>query len=411
MIEVDVLVIGAGPSGCVSAAIVHKNRLSVRVVEKEQFPRFVIGESLLPRCMEALEEADLLEAVKAKGFQEKFGAKFLRGDRVCDFSFEDHFTPGYSWTWQMPRADFDLTLATELQRKGVPVDFRHTVTAITFHDDHSITTLESADGKSYQIKARFIIDSSGYGRVIPKLFQLDQPSELPARQTYFAHLTDEKRLTFTEPNRITIVSVDEGVWAWIIPFANGSSSLGFVGDSGYFSRYNGSPAEILEALIEAEPNVSRRFKGQSYILPPRKLEGWSVTTQKFYGKGFVLTGNVTEFIDPMFSSGVTLAVVSGARAANIVVKKLSDFPYDWEEEYMKPTLSGVEVFRTFVKSWYDGTLPTIFFGAHLDYHFKRQICSVLAGYVWDQNNPFVTKHSKSLGVLAEFIRRQEGSEA
>lgn len=142
-------------------------------------------------------------------------------------------------------------------------------------------------------------------------------------------------------------------------------------------------------------------------MEPRKLEGWSVTTHKFYGDGFVLTGNVTEFLDPMFSSGVTLAVVSGARAAHIVVRKLQGLPIDWEEDYMKPTMLGVDVFRTFVKSWYDGTLPTIVFGPTLEHHFKKQICSVLAGYVWDETNPFVSKRDKALRNLAEFIRLQE----
>ncbi len=410
MIETDVLVIGAGPSGCVSAAILHKNGLKVRVLEKEQFPRFVIGESLLPRCMEALAEAELLDAVKARGFQEKYGAKFMRGDAVCDFSFEDHFSKGYTWTWQMPRAEFDLALATELQRKGVSVDFEHTVSGIDFYDEFSVISALDAKGQSYQIRARFIIDSSGYGRVIPRLLKLDRPSDLPSRQTYFAHLTDSKRSAFTEPNRITIVSLKPGVWAWIIPFSNGNSSLGFVAESQYFSDFKGSPTEILDALIRSEENIARRFKDQNLILEPRKLEGWSVTTEKFYGKGFVLTGNVTEFIDPMFSSGVTLAVVSGARAANIVVKKLNDLPHDWEEDYMKPTLNGVEVFRTFVKSWYDGTLPAIFFGQHFDYQFKRQICSVLAGYVWDQDNPFVSKHAKALTILAEYIERLDHSQ-
>src|ERR1044071_2429198 len=98
--KIDVLVIGAGPAGSISAAMIHKAGFNVRVVEREKFPRFVIGESLLPRCMEVLEDAGLLEAVKAKGFQEKFGAKFLKGDAVADFNFTEQFTKGWNWTWQ-----------------------------------------------------------------------------------------------------------------------------------------------------------------------------------------------------------------------------------------------------------------------------------------------------------------------
>src|SRR3977135_1112416 len=108
--QVDVLVIGAGPAGSVAASMIHQAGYSVRVVEREKFPRFVIGESLLPRCMEVLEEAGLLDAVKAKKFQEKFGAKFMKGDDVSDFNFREQFTNGWSWTWQVPRAEFDDAL-------------------------------------------------------------------------------------------------------------------------------------------------------------------------------------------------------------------------------------------------------------------------------------------------------------
>src|SRR5579864_4876791 len=104
--NVDVLVIGAGPSGTVAASIVHKAGFSVQIVEKLNFPRFVIGESLLPRCMEALEEAGFRDAVKAKKFQEKGGAKFVKDGKTCDYQFADQFTKGWTWTWQVPRAEF-----------------------------------------------------------------------------------------------------------------------------------------------------------------------------------------------------------------------------------------------------------------------------------------------------------------
>src|SRR5215204_606894 len=109
--KTDVLVIGAGPAGTIAASIVNKAGYSVRIVEKQKFPRFVVGESLLPRCMEALDEAGLLEAVKAKNFQQKSGAKFVWGDKLCDFSFEQQHTKGWTWTWQVKRAEFDKTLA------------------------------------------------------------------------------------------------------------------------------------------------------------------------------------------------------------------------------------------------------------------------------------------------------------
>ena len=407
-IETDVLVIGAGPSGCVSSSILHKNGFKVIVVEKEKFPRFVIGESLLPRCMEALDEADLLKAVEAKGFQQKFGAKFVRGEQICDFNFSDQFTKGWNHTWQVPRADFDQTLAEEVINKGIDLRFEHAVTHIEFFGSDSVTTIKDAEGELYQIKAKFIVDSSGYGRVIPRLFNLDKPSGQTVRKTMFAHTKDGNRDTFDEPNRIIIVVVEKEVWAWLIPFANGNTSVGFVGDPAFFDKFEGDHESKLRQMINYEAFIKKRFADQPFVFSPRVLEGWSVTTEKFYGDGFVLTGNVTEFLDPIFSSGVTLAVVSGARAANIVASKLRNEPYDWEKDFMEPTMKGVDVFRSYVNGWYDGTLHDIFFTKLDNMEIKNQICSVLAGYVWDEKNPFVKKHKTLLKTLANVIGIEQG---
>src|SRR6187549_3523814 len=144
--NVDVLVIGAGPAGTVAASIINKAGFKVKIVEKEKFPRFVIGESLLPRCMEAFEEAGFLPALKAQGFQQKFGAKFVNIDkRVMDFNFSDQFTKGWTWTWQVPRMDFDNVLATEVQKMGVPVEFQTAVTGIRFEGTDSTTTVTCPD--------------------------------------------------------------------------------------------------------------------------------------------------------------------------------------------------------------------------------------------------------------------------
>src|SRR5450432_1097519 len=149
--KVDVLVIGAGPAGTVAASIINKAGFKVKIVEKQKFPRFVIGESLLPRCMEALEEAGFLDVVKEKGFQEKFGAKFVKNGKTCDYFFADQFTPGWTWTWQVPRAEFDQTLADTVEKMGVPVDYETTVTAIAFNGSDSITTVIDKNGEPAQI--------------------------------------------------------------------------------------------------------------------------------------------------------------------------------------------------------------------------------------------------------------------
>ncbi len=401
--KVDVLVIGAGPSGTVAASIINKAGFSVKIVEKLKFPRFVIGESLLPRCMEALEEAGFLDAVKEKKFQEKFGAKFVKNGMVCDYFFADQFTPGWSWTWQVPRAEFDTVLADTVEKMGVPVSYETTVTGIEFNGSDSITTVEDTEGNLSQIEARFIVDGSGYGRVIPRLFNLDKPSDLPGRKTLFAHMNDTKRTMDDEPNRITIIVHQKGIWIWVIPFSNGNTSVGFVGEPGFFKNSEGKKEEQLRALLATEPYLAERFKDVEMLFEPRVLESWSTTSDRFFGDGFVLTGNVTEFLDPVFSSGVTLATVSSQMAAQLVIRKLNGETIDWNKEYSEPMMQGVNTFRSYVMAWYDGTLDKIFFAENTKPEIKSMICSVLAGYVWDENNPYVKNHNTALGKLARLI--------
>ncbi|MFT3932035.1 MAG: NAD(P)/FAD-dependent oxidoreductase [Chitinophagaceae bacterium] len=405
--SVDVLVIGAGPSGTVAASIIKQAGFSVKIVEKLLFPRFVIGESLLPRCMEALTEAKFVDAVKEKHFQEKFGAKFVKNGKICDYFFADQFTQGWSWTWQVPRGEFDKTLADTVEKMGVPVCYETTVTGIEFNGSDSVTTVEDKDGNQTKIKARFIVDGSGYGRVIPKLFNLDRPSTQPPRKALFTHTVDKKRSMDDEPNRITIVVHKPGVWVWIIPFSSGVTSLGFVGHPEFFKEYGGTNEEQLRALIATQPYFAERFKDVEFAFEPKVLESWSTTTDKFYGEGFVLTGNVTEFLDPIFSSGVTLATVSSQTAAQLVIRKLNGETIDWEKEYMEPTMQGVSAFRVYVEAWYDGTLDTIFFADNPVQEIKNKICSVLAGYVWDLNNDFVKNAKVSVTKLAKTIEARD----
>jgi len=404
----DVLVIGAGPAGSISASMIQKSGLRVHVVEKEKFPRFVIGESLLPRCMEALAEADFLDAVKAKNFQEKNGAKFMKGDDVSDFNFQDQFTDGWKWTWQVQRAEFDTALINAVERRGVPVEFETTVTDIKFLDDESsVTTVQKKDGTTKTITARFIIDASGYGRVIPRLFNLDKPSSLDPRKAVFAHVQDPNRNNFDEPNRIIAVIYAPGTWVWIIPFSTGTTSMGFVGSHDFFNNIPGDLTQQYKTLIDGNAYLKKRFGDVPFVFEPRKLEAWSATTDTFYGKGFVLTGNVTEFLDPIFSSGVMFATVSSNMASKLVIRKLAGEKVDWDKEYSEKIRQGVDVFRSYVMAWYDGTLDKIFFSKNPDPQIKKQICSVLAGYVWDQNNPYVKNHQAALTRLAKLIDLQE----
>ena len=402
--KVDVLVIGAGPAGSIATSMMHQQGLKVKVVEKEKFPRFVIGESLLPRVMDHLDEANLLEAVKKAGFQEKFGAKFVRGNEVCDFNFANQFTKGWTWTWQVPRADFDKILCDEIQKMGVEVEQETAVTNIVFNGTDSITTVVNKNGVEKQIEAKFIVDASGYGRVIPRLFNLDEPSNFDPRKTHFTHFKDLKRPEGVDGNRITVVVHEQRTWIWIIPFSNGNTSVGFVADPSFFNDFSEDPTQRMLEIIAKDEHTNSRFEGAEMMFTPRTIEGYAISTKKLFGDGFVLCGNATEFLDPVFSSGVTFAMESGNKAGKLVSKVLKGGEVDWQKEYTDYMMQGINTFRSYVSTWYEGDLHEIFFAEDSDPEIKKQICSVLAGYVWDLDNPFVKKHNTVIKTLAKVIR-------
>ena len=161
------------------------------------------------------------------------------------------------------------------------------------------------------------------------MFGLEKDSNLPSRQTLFTHYIDKNRdKVAQEPNRITVYVYNHNTWVWCIPFSNGVTSLGFVGFPDFFSTLTGTAEENIKYLVQSHPELNERFGDCEMAFEPMELKSWSATTDKFYGKGFVLTGNVTEFLDPMFSSGVTLASVSAQNAAHLVIKKLQKELYD-----------------------------------------------------------------------------------
>lgn len=410
--QTDVLIIGAGPAGSAAAAIIAKAGYQVIVAEQKMFPRFVIGESLLPRSMDLLESAGLLDAVNVQGYMVKKGAVFLREEEKADFDFSNQFTKGWDHTFQVPRDHFDENLIKTTEKLGATVLWEKSVQKVAFYADHSTVTLTDNNGMSEEIQAKFILDGSGYGRVLPRLLDLDTPSDLPLRESIFTHVTGDKRPSGDEEGKIWIVVVGHQAWAWVIPFSNGKTSIGIVANPDFYNNYPGGLDKKLTAIISANANLSNRLSDAEFVFPTQRISGYSTAVKQFYGDGYALLGNATEFLDPVFSSGVTLALESSVCAANLVVRQLKGEAVDWETEYAQPLMKGVDVFRTYVNAWYDGRLPEIFFTKNQPEPYKAQICSVLAGYVWDDNNTFVADAERAVTNLAKLCKEMnsKGSE-
>jgi flavin-dependent dehydrogenase len=406
-IETDVLIIGAGPAGTLAAALLHKEGFRPLIVEKLQFPRFVIGESMLPSSMNLLQEAGLLEAVEKQNFLRKNGAVFLRGNESCVFDFSTQFTDGFKYTYQVPRADFDKTLADEVASRGVPIMYRHGITAVKFEPTYASATVEQPDGTLFEVRSKFILDCSGYGRVLPRLLNLEEPSNFPLRESLFTHVTGDERPTGREEGKIWVCIHPEGAWIWVIPFSNGKTSCGVVATPEFFAKFPGTPDEQLRAILMSDPNAARRLQKMQFVMPAQRIRGYSCSVKKLFGERFALVGNATEFLDPVFSSGVSLAFASSNRAAKALIRQLRGEKVDWQKDYADEVMLGIDTFRAYVSGWYDGKLPTIFFAPNKNPDIMRQICSVLAGYVWDRSNPYVAQADRALGLLVQIIRRQQ----
>ena len=405
---VDVLVIGAGPSGCVSASHLHNNKVKVKVVEKTKFPRLVVGESLIPRVMDHFDEAGLFESLDAMNFEKKLGARFIRGEEICLFDFSNKYSDGWDWTWQVPRADFDNTMAQEVIKKGIDLEFESEVVSVEFEGKNSKTVIIDRDGNLKEIHAKFIIDSSGYGRVLPRLLDLDTPSKLDPHSSIFTHLKDINRPEGEEGTLISFDILETQVWLWVIPFSNGNTSVGVVGPTSFINALSkeNNVTKALTNAIQLSDYYVKRFGGIEFIFEPVKLENYSRSVKKMYGEGFALTGNSSEFLDPVFSSGVAFATESGMLAAKLFIKENQGIKVNWEEEFTGYMKRGIAVFTTYVKEWYTGNLQTLFFHQPENPDVKRKICAVLAGYVWDETNPFVKKHENVISNMAYMLKSE-----
>ena len=403
----EILIIGAGPSGMVSASYLHDHGVKVLVVEKAVFPRFQIGESLIPQCMDNLEEAGLLEAIEKKRFQKKFGVRFVKDQKIGEFDFADKYGEGWDWTWQVPRADFDNCLAEEAQRKGVKILFDTEVIQVEFEGKISKTLVKNSIGELTEIQADFIIDSSGFGRVLAKQLHLEAPPQIASHSSIFTHIQETNRPKGKEGELITFEILDTKVWFWYFPFSNGNSSLGLVAPSEWFTQFNKNPEVAMRQIIGDLEFYKDRFKDYEFLFSPIKLDNISRNVTRLYGDGYVLTGNSAEFLDPVFSSGVSFATASGLLAAKLILKEREGINVDWDLEYVNYIKQGVDVFSTYVKEWYSGNLQKIILHPNPNSEIKKQICAVLAGYVWDTSNPFVKKHAQIIQNLSRLIEMEE----
>ncbi|MCR8713848.1 NAD(P)/FAD-dependent oxidoreductase [Stenotrophomonas indicatrix] len=401
----EILIIGAGPAGSVAAAMLRQQGRQVLMLERQQFPRFSIGESLLPQSMEYIEAAGLLQDVVEAGFQYKNGAAFVHGEARTAFDFRKKFSPGWGTTYQVQRADFDNVLARGAERMGATLRFGDEVLAVE-PGEQPVVSVRRPDGSEYRIEADFILDASGFARLLPRLLDLESPSNFPVRGAIFCHVRDNipAEAEF-DRNKILITTHPEhiDVWYWTIPFSNGCCSLGVVAEPSFFERYEGDDLQKLQAIVGEDPNLTSLLANAEWaVLPVRRITGYSANVSSLWGQGYALLGNAGEFLDPVFSSGVTIAFKSAQLASECLKRRYAGETVDWEREFSIPLRAGVKTFRRFVESWYQGGFQKIIYHPDQQPQVRDMISSILAGYAWDTNNPYVADDSgRRMRVLEE----------
>lgn len=401
--QAEIVITGAGPSGSIAAGMLRRKGRQVLVLERETFPRFSIGESMLPQIMEYVEEAGMLRDVVEAGFQYKNGAAFTWGERTTAFDFRQKFGDGWGTTYQVQRARFDKVLADAAARMGADVRFRHEVQAVEVGDRPSLTVKNLESGEVFRVDTKFILDASGFARLLPRLLELEQPSSFPVRQAFFSHVEDridpkdgfdrDKILIAVHPKHVD-------VWFWLIPFSDGRCSLGVVGEARFFDTLAGDELAKLQQMASEEPWLKRYLRNAVWDTPARTLRGYASNVKQLCGPGYALLGNAGEFLDPVFSSGVTIAMTSASLATRALERQLSGEPVDWTKDYALPLKAGVDTFRAFVEAWYRGGFQNIIFHPTPDPEIRKKICAILAGYAWNKKNPYVAE-PKRVTVLEQ----------
>ncbi|CAM3757835.1 NAD(P)/FAD-dependent oxidoreductase [Pseudomonas wadenswilerensis] len=403
----QVLIIGAGPSGAIAGALLKRNGHDVLIIERQRFPRFSIGESLLSHCIDFVEEAGMLPALEAAGFQRKNGAAFAWGDEYSAFDFGDTFSNGKPSTFQVQRAQFDQLLADQAAAQGVEIRYEEEIIAADFERPRPQVRVRRLDGSEYRVEAEFVLDASGYGRVLPRLLDLEAPSNFPVRQAVFTHIEDRIDHPAFDREKILITTHPQhrDIWFWTIPFSNGRCSLGVVAAAEHFAA---APADLdacLKDFVAQTPSLAKVLANAAWDTPARTIGGYSANVKTLHGPGFALLGNAAEFLDPVFSSGVTIAMRSASMAAGVLHRQLQGESVDWQSEFAEPLKRGVDTFRAYVEGWYNGSFQDVIYHPASSPEIRAMISSILAGYAWDQRNPFVSEPKRRLRMLAEVCAR------
>jgi len=380
----DVIVIGGGPGGSTAATLLVQQGLSVTLLERERFPRFQIGESLLPYNNDLFARLGVTEQLVAGDYFPKYGAYFVTGDGKVGsgFRFDRRLRDPYRRSFQVTRSRFDELLLRNAAKHGVEVR-EETPAADIDLSDPSRAVVRTAAGE--ELQARFVVDASGHGAVLGR--RVGAPADVPSLKkiAFFAHYRNVGRAEGDDAGN-TVIAILKNGWFWLIPVTADVMSVGLVVDREHFVGCGLQPQELLDRTIAATPWVAERMQTAERVSQVHARKDFSFRMQNIVGPNYALVGDAAGFLDPIFSTGVFLAMKSADMAANAIVQRLRSGSMRKLRKYQHDMTRGMDQYFRFIHHFYDRDFLELFLQPSDKFGMLDAIVGVLAGDIFERRN-------------------------
>ena len=373
----DILIVGGGPAGSTAGTLLAKQGWNVAIFEKETFPRFKIGESLLPGSLCTFERMGVKEKLDQADFVVKYGGKIVSGcgTRSNRFLFKDVFRCKYPTAYQVERSTFDKILLDHAAESGCKVFQRTAVSGVAFDPDG--VTLKAGTNR---YRARYIIDCSDRNGLINSRYKLRRNYPELRKFSLFAHYEDVDREPGIDGTLTRMVRCKDK-WIWTIPITSTKTSIGVVMNADAFKRLKLKPDEAYTRILEENPQIMCQLSRARRVTEVHAAGDFSYRSKRFTGDRWILAGDAAGFIDPVWSSGVFIAVLSGERAADILDRTLRQPQRRAAEfaRYERHVGRVLDLYLKFVNAWYTQEFAEVFFNPREFFQLVPAVNSVLAG--------------------------------